>query len=111
MLDNAVWTYQIDIKKAVEEKTENPCESANVDVLKKFEEDAKTATTLFYFKIFSDIINPFLNKLVLKPCNKIIEPLSDMIPDTMKQFIDPAEMFDKLVKGIVDDTIKTIIEG
>jgi len=111
ILDSAVWTYQLDIKKAVEEKEENPCESALVDVMKKYEEDAKTATTLFYFKIFKDIIMPFFNKLVLPPCKKIIEPLSDLIPDTMKQFVDPAEMFDKLVHGVVEDTIKVIIEG
>jgi len=110
IIDNAVWTYQIDLKKAIEEKAENPCENALGSVTKKYEEDAKTATVLFYFKIFQDIIKPFFNKLVFPACKAIIDPLSDVIPDTMKQFIDPNEMFDKLINGIVDESIKTILE-
>jgi len=111
ILDSAVWTYQLEIKQAIEEKTENPCEIACANVTKKYIEDAKTATTLFYLKIFKDIIMPFFNKLVLPACKEIIDPLSDIIPDPMKQFIDPNDMFDKLVNGIIDDTLKTIIEG
>jgi len=76
----------------------------------KFEEDAKTATTEYYLKIFKDIIMPFFNKLVIPACKMIIEPLSSAIPDELKQFVDPDEMFDKLVNGVVDDTIKTIIK-
>jgi len=111
ILDNAIWTYQLEIKQAVDEKSDNPCETASGNVMKKFLEDVKTATTLFYLKIFKDIIMPFFNKLVLPACKVIIDPLSDIIPDPMKQFIDPNDMFDKLVNGIIDDTLKTIIEG
>jgi len=111
ILDNAIWTYQLEIKQAVDEKSDNPCETASGNVMKKFLEDVKTATTLFYLKIFKDIIMPFFNKIVLPACKLIIDPLSDIIPDPMKQFIDPNDMFDKLVNGIIDDTLKTIIEG
>jgi len=111
ILDNAVWTFQLDLKKAIEDKDENPCDVANGGVMKKYAEDAKTATVLFYLKIFKDIIMPFFNKLVKPACKKIIEPLSDVIPDDMKQFIDPNDMFDKLVDGVVEETIKTILEA
>jgi len=54
---------------------------------------------------------PFFNKLVLPACKEIIDPLSDIIPDPMKQFIDPNDMFDKLVNGIIDDSLKIILEA
>jgi len=78
--------------------------------MSKFEEDAKTATVEYYLKIFKDIIMPFFNKLVIPACNAIIGPLSSAIPDELKQFVDPEDMFDKFVNGVIDDTLKTILE-
>jgi len=109
LLDNAIWTYELHIRKVVAEKEGDPCDTSHV--MKKFHEDAKTATTLFYLKIFKDIIMPFFNKLVIPACKAIIDPLSKAIPDAMKQFIDPDDMFDKLINGIIDDSLKTVIEG
>jgi len=111
ILDSAVWTYQLEIKQAVEDKAENPCETAGGSVTKKFLEDAKTATTIYYLKIFKDILMPAFNKILHPACKEVIDPMSDAIPDAMKQFIDPKEMFDKLVNGIIDESLKVIIEG
>jgi hypothetical protein len=108
ILDNAIYTFQLDVKKAIADKATNPCDTAMT--LKKYQEDSKIATTEFYLKIFKDIIMPFFNKLVIPACKTVIEPLSSAIPDELKQFVDPEEMFDKLVNGIVDDSIKVILQ-
>eukprot|EP01124_Arcella_intermedia_P016895 TRINITY_DN2349_c0_g1_i1.p1 TRINITY_DN2349_c0_g1~~TRINITY_DN2349_c0_g1_i1.p1 ORF type:complete len:544 (-),score=78.05 TRINITY_DN2349_c0_g1_i1:109-1740(-) len=109
ILDNAVWTYQVEIKKAIEEKIDNPCETCKTVVFERFEEDARLATTLFYLKIFKDMIMPAFNKLVKPACKMVIDPLAELIPEPMKQFIDIHDMFDKLLNGIIDDVIKNIL--
>jgi len=110
ILDNAVWTYQWELKKAVSENKENPCEHAKNCTMEKYREDAKIATFLFYLKIFKDIIMPMLNKLTQPACKAILDPLNDMIPDPLKTFIDINDMFDKLVNGIVDDALKNVLK-
>jgi len=110
ILDNAIYTYEQEIKRVVEEKAEGPCEVARAAVMDKYNEDAHTATVLFYFKIIKDIIMPAFNKVVKPAVKHVTEPLSDVIPDAMKQFIDPNEMMDKLLEGIVDDSIKHILQ-
>jgi hypothetical protein len=105
ILDNAVYTFEVDVKNVTDAQA-----LSFKPTITKYEEDAKTATTEYYLKIFKDIIMPFFNKLVIPACKTVIEPLSSAIPDELKQFVDPEEMFDKLVDGVVEDTIKTIIK-
>jgi len=110
MLDNAVWTYQLELKKAVAENNATPCDTAKQVTLDKFREDAKIATFLFYLGLFKAVIMPALVQLVVPACKAIIEPLASIIPDLLKQFIDPNDMFDKLLNGIVDDAIKNVLK-
>jgi len=109
VLDSAVWTFQLELQKASDEKDATPCDTVKKSVVSKYQEDAKLATTLFYLKIFKDIIMPAFNKTVIPACKAIIDPLADIIPDPMKQFIDPNDMFDKLLNGIIDDTISSVL--
>jgi len=102
IIDNAIYTYEVEAK------------AGNTDpagVMKKFESDAKLATVLYYLKIFKDIIMPAFNKTVIPACKAIIDPISDIIPEPMKQFIDPNDMFDKFINALIDDTIKVILKG
>jgi len=108
ILDRGIYTYEEGVKSAVTESSANPCDMNGV--MTKFQADAKTATTLFYLKIFKDIIMPFFNKLVIPACKKLIDPLADLIPDAMKQFIDPNEMFQDLVEGIVEGVITNVLD-
>jgi len=110
LLDNAVWTYQLEVKKALEEKNANPCDAAKTCVLERFRSDAKIATFLFYLKLFKDIMMPAFNKLVIPACKAILEPIANIIPDAFKQLIDIMDMFDKLLNGIIDDTIKNVLK-
>jgi hypothetical protein len=110
LLDNAIWTYQVEINKAVEEKNSNPTEAAKAVVMERWHSDVKIATFLFYLKIFKDIIMPAFNKLVIPACKVPLDPIAGLIPDTFKQLIDIYDMLDKLVNGIIDDTIKNILK-
>jgi len=110
LLDNAIWTYQLEIKKAVEEKNGSPTDTAKAAVLERWHSDVKIATFLFYLKIFKDIIMPAFNKLVNPACKAVLDPINSLIPDAFKQLIDINDMFDKLLNGIIDDTIKNVLK-
>jgi len=56
------------------------------------------------------MIMPALNKLVIPATKVTIDPLAEMIPEPMKQFVDIKDMFDKLLNGIVDDVIKNFLK-
>jgi len=109
VLDNAIYTYEVEVKQGVEEKKDSAME--HKEVMRKYEADAKLATILYYLKIFKDIIMPAFNKTVIPACKAVIDPLAEIIPEPMKQFIDPHDMFDKFINLLIDDTIKVILKG
>jgi len=109
VLDNAVYTYEEGVKVSMEEKKDNPLDFN--DVMQRYAHDSNLATVNYYLKIFKDIIMPAFNKTVIPLCKMIIDPISDIIPEPMKQFIDPNDMFDKFINGVIDDTIRVILKG
>jgi len=108
VLDSAVYTYQVDIENITANKSGNPIDSAALMV--RYEQDAETATTLFYLKIFQDIIRPFFNKIVIPLVRPIIDPLADVIPDAMKTLIDPWELFERFMNKLIDECLTTVIQ-
>jgi hypothetical protein len=108
-IDSAIYTFELELKKLVEENNATPVDTAKASVLEKFRADAKTSTTLFYLVIFKDIIMPVLNKLVIPAVKTILEPIDSMVPDELKQLIDIMDMFNRLLNGIVDESIKTVL--
>jgi len=110
LLDNGVYTFQLELTKAVEEKSDNPVEYAKTNVMERFRADAKISTFLFYLKLFKDILMPTLLKLVMPPVKVVLDPMASLIPDPMKQFIDIYDMFDRLLNGIVDDVLKNMLK-
>jgi len=108
-MDNAVYTFQIKLKKFIEEDKETAIEKAKVSTMKKLKKDAKTHTRLFYVEIIKDIIMPPFEGLVLPACKSVLEPLNSMIPEPMKQFIDLIDMFVKMVNMIIDEIIANVL--
>jgi len=109
ILDNAIYTYEVDVQRAIEEKKDGPLDFK--DVMARYEHDSKLATVNYYLKIFKDIIMPAFNKTVIPACKMVIDPISDIIPEPMKQFIDPADMFDRFINGVIDDSIRVVLKG
>jgi len=108
-MDNAVYTFQIKLKKFIEEDKETAIEKAKVSTMKKLKKDAKTHTRLFYVEIIKDIIMPPFEGLVLPACKSVLEPLNSMIPEPMKQFIDLIDMFVKMINMIIDEIIANVL--
>jgi len=118
--DDAVYTFEVKILKALE-KNPDACkdEGAAKDlfltkkgkVMEKFKYDGEKATNQYYAEIIKRIVFPPFNKLVIPACKEIISPVADLIPEPMKQFVDPYQLFDTLVNEIVNESIQVVLRG
>jgi len=77
------------------------------ETLMKFSHDAQIAGVLDVVSIFEKIIMPPFRQKVIPAVKDIISPISELIPDAVKTFLDP----DKLVEQIMNDSVKEIIHN
>lgn len=116
-IDNAVYTFETAVKKEAEENeaclgdAKGLNDKHRATVLADYKEDAKLATLQWYAQSIKKIIMPPFNAVVIPACKAIISPISDAIPEAMKQFIDPENLFDELINGIIDESIATVIRS
>jgi hypothetical protein len=121
MMDKAMYTFEQAILKGFETEGEKLkgdaayaaqfIDATKAKVLEDYRTDATTATNEFYSKLMKAIVFPPFNALVVPACKAVLEPLNDMIPEPMKQFVDILEMFDDLVNGIVDGAIERVVSS
>jgi len=112
-MDNAFFTFENHLKKNLEENPsagKEAVDAARSAALEKYKHDIEWLTVDYYMHILKCIIMPPFNKIVIPVGKAILEPIQDMIPDAMKQFIDLQEMFTELVNGIIEGVIKNVLE-
>jgi len=119
-MDNALYTYEFHILKALEEDekigadaeaAKALCAKIKAQVFEDYKTDARLATVLYYSDIMKRLVMPPLNALVIPACKEILTPLAEAIPEPLRQFIDIFQMFDDVVNGIVDGCIQTIVSS
>jgi len=119
-MDNAMYTFEEKLKKALEENANAKSDQAEGHklvqslkgaVLQDFKHDGEIVTLDLYVGIMKSIVMPPLNKLVVPACKQVLQPLDDLIPEPMKQLVDIMQMFDDLVDGIVTGICETILKG
>jgi len=98
LLDNALFTFKVDLK--------NAGEGANVQavrdqVTKKLIYDIDCETVVFAKQAVLMLFNPVLLNVVQPIGETICKPLSEALPDAVKQFIDPLEEFMRLVENLI----------
>jgi len=111
-LDNAIYTYEQKLLEAQgkEEKDMKACsDKMKALVLDDFKHDGTQARVLYYRDIIKEIVMPPFNKLVFPAVETILEPLNSAIPEPMQQFLDINEMFQRIVEGIIEDSISTVL--
>jgi len=121
MMDNAMYTFENAIEKALETDGEKLKADANAagelievsrtKTLEDYKNDANIRMNQFYMTIMKAIVMPPFNALVMPACKAVLEPLNDLIPDPMKQFVDILEMFDQLVNGIIEGAIQRVLDS
>lgn len=115
-MDNAIYTFE---QKLVQQLETEPSEDEKKElvakmkalVLNDYRADGAKATQLYYHEILKTIVMPPFEKVVIPACKTIIDPISDLVPEPLKQFLDPSQMFEDLINGIVDECIDTVLNA
>jgi len=105
-VDNAVYTWE---QAMLKEKNPELAEPIKRDVIIKYRHDTDIATNQYYAAILRKIIMPPFEAAVHPVAKHIIEPLADMVPDPLKEFLDIKEMFEDLYRGIVMASINVVL--
>jgi len=111
-MDNAIYTYEQKLLEAQgkEEKDMKGChEKTKAMVLDDFKHDGKIARVIYYRDIIKEIVMPPFNKVVFPAVETVLEPLTSAIPEPLQQFLDINEMFQRIVEGVIDDSISTVL--
>jgi hypothetical protein len=115
-MDNAIYTFEQRLVQGMEAEGEVKDGKALVDttktaVLADYKADAQKATLIYYAAVLKIVVMPPFEKLVIPACKTVIDPISDLVPEPLKQFIDPSQMFEDLLNGIIDGCIDTILSS
>jgi len=81
------------------------------DVLEKYRHDTNIATEHIYAHILKRIVMPGFEALLLPAAAALISPLADAVPQPLREFVDINQMFEDLYNGVIDDSIKVVLQG
>jgi len=113
--DNAFYTFEQRLIQSMEQDSNaDPkalVEKAKQSVLADFRADAQKSSMAYYAEILKTIVMPPFEKVVIPACKTIIDPVADLVPEPLKQFIDPNAMFEELLNGIIDGCIETVLSS
>jgi len=113
--DNAFYTFEQRLIQTMEqEQTDQPkelLEKIKSGVLSDFLIDSQKSTLNYFAVVMKTIVMPPFSKVVIPACKTIIEPISDLIPEPLKQFIDPQSMFEEILHNIIDNSIENVLSS
>jgi hypothetical protein len=116
--DSAVYTFEFRLMATIDA---NPtllndgaalkaaAEKVREGIIEDFKYDATIASRQFWLRIMRAIVMPPFKKLVIPACKTLIDPIADIIPDLMKQIINPHKTFERLLNEIINSAIMTVI--
>jgi len=116
-MDNAIYTFENKILKSCEMNESALSEGKaladrmKMETMEDFKFDGKLKTVAWYCEIIKKIIMPPFDAAIIPACKEIISPISEAVPEPMKQFLDIEQLFDDLINGIIDDSIKTVVQS
>jgi len=114
-MDNAIYTFEerlIETQTKDEEKDMKAAVIKTRDaVLDDYKTDARQAITFYHRDIIKKIVMPPLQSIIYPAAEAILSPIADAIPAPMQDFLDINDMFERVVEGIIDDTIRDVLEG
>jgi len=116
-MDNAMYTFEQKLLKSCEENEgalndgKSLAEKCKAETLEDYKFDGKLRTVEWYCEVIKKIIYPPFNAVVIPACKALLDPLNDAIPEPLRQFLDINQMFDDLINGIIDESIKTVVSS
>jgi len=102
-MDNAIYTYE----KRLEEQGVSVENSGKVrpSVMEDFVHDGRLTTRNLCEHIVKLIIMPPFNALVRPACKAVLEPIANLVPEPMKDFIDVNKLFDEVLDDVIHHSI------
>jgi len=116
--DNAVYTFQERVLKALEDNANAAAEEGGAKalyaqvkdtIMADFREDSSKATVKYYSELLMMVILPPFQKVANPACDAVINPISDLIPEPMKQFVDPNQLFADLIVSILQECVNVVL--
>jgi len=105
--DNAIYTYE----KRLDElgvSVENSAK-VRVSVLEDFVHDGRRTTRNLCEHLLKLIIMPPFNAEVRPACKHVLEPIANLVPDAMKDFLDVNRLFDEVLDDVIHHTLIAVI--
>jgi len=111
-MDNAIYTFEQKLLES-EALPEGKALADRIkgEVMEDYKHDARLRTIQWYCTILKEIVYPPFNATIIPLAKSLLEPIASAIPDPMTAFIDIDQMFDDLINGIIDDSIKVVVEA
>jgi len=116
-MDNAMYTFEQKLLKECETNEgalndgKSLAERFKCETLEDYKYDGKLRTVEWYCEVIKKIIYPPFNAVVIPACKALLDPINELIPEPLKQFLDINQMFDDLINGIIDESIKTVVSS
>jgi len=119
-MDNAIYTWEDRVIKTLEGNPNATADEGSAKALyaqlkeqtmADYKFDGEKGTVKYFAAILKVVVMPPFEKLVIPACQAIIDPVADLIPEPMKQFVDPNKLFNDLINGIIDECIQTILRA
>jgi len=111
-MDNAIYTYEVRFLEAMskgETDVKGLSDRLRAEVLSDYKSDATQARIFYYRDIIKKIVMPPFTSLVYPACEAILDPLTSLIPEPIADVIDINNMFERVIEGIIDDSIGTVL--
>lgn len=77
-------------------------------VVTKLTHDCQLQEKIIVNDILKAIIIPLVDKLIKKPCQELVKPLGDVVPEAFKDIMDPVSLLEDVIGDIVSSGIDAI---
>jgi hypothetical protein len=106
--DNALFTFETILEDGKE--SGKSWEQAAEETRGRLARDCRTGILRVLGQILFGVVENFFEKLVIRPARKLVKPLSDKVPQAIKDFVDPDDLLEELLYTILRRTCAMVFE-
>jgi hypothetical protein len=98
IMKNALFTFETRLE---EQGGAEHWDRVAAETRETMKRDCRSAIARVLGKILFGVVEEFWLTFVIKPLRALMEPLSEMIPDPVKQFLDPEDLLERTLNNIL----------
>jgi hypothetical protein len=97
LLKNALYTFET----MLEAEGSAGWEACAANVRQLLIEDCKSAVMRVLGQVLFGVVEPLWEKLVIRPCRKLVAPLADAVPEALRDFVDVDDLLQETLYNIL----------